>query len=179
MTTIGTPFTLTKFTGKFLSPLTLTSIPVTQNWFKESYTVCWLKETLWAPLLSIYTSPALSGQNSSHCRRLHHSDSNSAVTTFALEESIQHFNFCINNLFLALFPHKYKSVLFMLQPFNPIVAKIHFKDGYFDRLLSFKYLGNFLDSKLWWKFDIYTIVLLSSSISDWMGWRPNYPVDIP
>jgi len=80
-------------------------------------------------------------------------DSNLASTTLALlQSSILIFANNINerNLYLSL--HKCKFVLFTLRPYNPIIAKVHFNDHYFDSWLSsFQYLGIILDSKASWK----------------------------
>ena len=70
---------------------------------------------------------------------LYHHDSNLTTTTIALQESVSQFNFSINTLFLTSPPHKCKSVLFTLRPYSPIIARIPFNHGYFDRLDSFKY----------------------------------------
>jgi len=78
-------------------------------------------------------------------------ETNLTNTTSALGLSVYRFNESINELHLQRSPHKCKSVLFTLRPFNPSSARILFGNNYFTALAAYKYLGITLDSKLTWK----------------------------
>ena len=70
---------------------------------------------------------------------MYHRHPNLAITIPNLQSSIHQFTLQANRLFLSLFPHKSKSVLFPLRLYYPIVVKIRFNEHNFEYLEKFKY----------------------------------------